>query len=428
MYASIIKMATLHEASRLDWDGKPKPFWGLVQQNGPWKTTPSDVKRSEMKDQPSIGGGKAAGGRQHAGHGEWLRVLTPYQIDATGPIVEPSSLAMRSVLTGPVDMKRQTKMGRVKHVLTLGARTPAQTGQKMGLSTKIEKPVSPLPSPALYGSEKVPVLEQIAPLLADHQVAETEEMKKNILSEELHRETPSKRKSSLSLGSIQKRQRTWGEFGKQVAAGTSGAALGFIIDNVPGAVIGAKKAWDYTAPDLEKDNITQLHVKVEEPKVTTFKPPHLDQGLSTELMKDIAKHEEGRIAERKSVMEKRKGSIMEGIVKKVKGVGKPGPSLLGKRKGSDVMEVKKKVARTIFKGPIHAEQHNIALKRKAEKQIMSEKFKQTKTKEPKKKLKVNTQDLGAPFVGRIKTKGARAEKKSAPKKNDILPEERPKRR
>lgn len=123
-------MATLHESSRTDWDGKP--FWGLVQQDGPWRATKSDYERARMKDRISLGGGKAAGGRGHAGHGEWLSVFTPYQINATAAPPPPSGYAMRSVMMDSVDMKRQTKMGRVKTGLTLHARTPMQTGHKMG--------------------------------------------------------------------------------------------------------------------------------------------------------------------------------------------------------------------------------------------------------------------------------------------------------
>lgn len=116
--------------SNFDWNGKP--FWGLVQQNGPWASTPDDRKRASMKDIATIGGGIGAGGRAHAGNANFTQVMTPTQINATGAPPLPSGYAMRSVMMGPVDMKRKTKMGKVKTGLTLGARASEQTGHKMG--------------------------------------------------------------------------------------------------------------------------------------------------------------------------------------------------------------------------------------------------------------------------------------------------------
>lgn len=120
-------MATVRK-SNFDWAGKP--FWGLVQQNGPWATTVNDQKRASIKDIPTIGGGIGAGGRAHAGNANFEQVITPYQINATGPPPAPSEYAKRSVVMGPVDMKRATKMGSTKMKLTLGARL--RMGSKMG--------------------------------------------------------------------------------------------------------------------------------------------------------------------------------------------------------------------------------------------------------------------------------------------------------
>jgi len=122
-------MATVRK-SNFDWNGKP--FWGLVQQNGPWESTPGDRQRASMKDIPTIGGGIGVGGRGHAGNANFTQIMTPYQINATGAPPSPSGYAMRSVMMGPVDMKRRTKMGKVKTGLTLAARESEQTGHKMG--------------------------------------------------------------------------------------------------------------------------------------------------------------------------------------------------------------------------------------------------------------------------------------------------------
>ena len=122
-------MATVRK-SNVDWSGKP--FWGLVQQNGPWATTPTDIKRANMKDVATIGGGIGVGGRGHAGHSTFASFINPYQVNATGAPPAPSGYALPTVMMGSVDMKRSTKTGKVKQGLTLAARTPMQTGHKMG--------------------------------------------------------------------------------------------------------------------------------------------------------------------------------------------------------------------------------------------------------------------------------------------------------
>jgi hypothetical protein len=122
-------MATVRR-SNFDWNGQP--YWGLVQQNGPWSSTPGDIKRANEKDIPAFGGGIGVGGKKHAGHSIFESFMTPYQINATGAPPSPSGYARPTVMMGPVDMKRATKMGRAKQGLTLAARTPLQTGYKMG--------------------------------------------------------------------------------------------------------------------------------------------------------------------------------------------------------------------------------------------------------------------------------------------------------
>jgi len=120
-----------------------KPFWGLVVQKGPWKSTATDIARAREKDKPSVGGGIPLGGRGHAGHAEFKSVMTPYQIDATGSTLNPSDFAMRSAETAPYMKRQGTRGGVIKTGLTLGARTPLQTGHKMGtapLEMMVENP------------------------------------------------------------------------------------------------------------------------------------------------------------------------------------------------------------------------------------------------------------------------------------------------
>lgn len=54
-----------------------EPFWGLVQQRGPWHQTANDVRQARMKDVDWVGGGVPTGGRAHAGNGLWRSVINP---------------------------------------------------------------------------------------------------------------------------------------------------------------------------------------------------------------------------------------------------------------------------------------------------------------------------------------------------------------
>lgn len=293
-----------------------KPFWGLVEQAGPWKTTSSDKKRSQMKDHPSIGGGIPAGGRRHAGQGNWKSVSTPYQLDATPFIPNPSAYAMRSVVTGLVDMKRQTKMGRVKKGVTLAARTPLQSGEKMGMSTQTEniengqrlgtEAGEVLPDlftesvASEYGvdtstgeTQTVPVETSMAmtqtparPTMT--QISQTDRPSLGIQKTGLQSYKPRK-----GVQGTQTRERTFKELGTQVVGTAAASTLGFITMNVPGAMIAGKKTYDYLAPDLE--------MQVDVP---TYKPPPVDLSLSDKFMKSIYDYEEGVKQKRKQIMEK----------------------------------------------------------------------------------------------------------------------------
>ena len=49
-------------------------YWGLTQQDGPWKTTRQDKKNSAEKPKVARGGGVGVGGTVHAGNGNWVGV------------------------------------------------------------------------------------------------------------------------------------------------------------------------------------------------------------------------------------------------------------------------------------------------------------------------------------------------------------------
>jgi len=62
---------------------------------------------------------------------------------------------------------------------------------------------------------------------------------------DMYDERPAKRRKP--------RQRTWSEFGKQVAGGAAASTLGYIHGNLPTAIEAGTAAYEYLAPDLEMD-------------------------------------------------------------------------------------------------------------------------------------------------------------------------------
>ena len=298
------------EASMTSFGGNT--FWGLVQQKGPWQTTKSDKDRATQSKPNYGGGGTGAGGTGHAGNGNWLQVMTPNQLNGSAAPLKPSDYAMRSVMMSPVDMKKQTKMGRVKSKLTLGARTPFQTGHKMAM---------------------------------------------------IHEE---------------------------IRFDQAGQPKG----DVP----------------LYQESFYTSEMKQEQVPTFVPPPPNPDQLKASEIARDN---------ERKAVMDKRRGSFQlgpESSKRQQKGFGEVG--FKRKEQGKEE-DVEKKKPRTMFQGPLKAsEAPNKGSKRKAEMQIMSEKYKKLDTKKVTRrpKLKIRTQDVGKRFIER------KVEPKSRAKRFDQLPE------
>lgn len=314
-------MSTI-EASTTSWGGNT--FWGLVQQKGPWKTTRSDQERTSQSKPEYGGGGTGAGGTIHAGHGNWQQVMTPNQINGSSAPLQPSDYAMRSAVMGLVDMKKQTKMGRVKGKLTLASRAPFQTGHKM----------APYREEVRY-DQPGPIKVQV-PLYVQ-----------GSFISEIQKQTPT------------------------------------FVPPVPNP--DQKRASEIARDDERKDVMQKRSAEFQ-----VGPPPK--------------KHRENE-PERP----KRKGSLKEESKSKRQetGFGEVG----FKRKGEGSEGAKKK-SRTTFQGPLKPEEHNVSTKRKAETQLMSEKFKKINTKP---KLQINTKDIGKRFMEK------KAESKSAPKKFDELP-------
>ena len=359
-----IFMTTLNETSNTGWGGSP--YWGLVQQNGPWKTVPIDrIRARQGVGRPIVGGGIGAGGTRHAGHGNYEQVLTPYQVDGRGPVPDPSSYASRSVMT-PVEMKREQKMGIAKNGLTRHARTPFQTGHKMGSARaldimQIEAEIRPLDiMKHMEGS-----------LITEHRIKESPKDHANIL--QLHypvKEIPVAHFNPPHPSPDQSKA------SEQARADERKSVMSHIDMNPPtewqqvaSGIIGRKRGGaEFTARKGKKIKGTEK--------------PEKESSLGKR--KAPAEKEEKRKEQKTShVTQKRKGEKM--MSEKFKHAKKEESSELKKRKG----------------GP-----------------LMSEKFKQQKGAKP---AKISTSNLGPKFGA------GRAEKKSAPKKFDELPAVRPKR-
>lgn len=118
-------------------------FWGLVQQRGPWATTPQDRKNAHRKGVISIGGGIPAGGTVNAGHSIWASVTNlvpkPQNYPAPPP-PKPSKWAMASVvLKKKSSAGRKPNLGRQK---IKGVRGITGRGSAAAEQTKITQPTS----------------------------------------------------------------------------------------------------------------------------------------------------------------------------------------------------------------------------------------------------------------------------------------------
>ena len=317
-----IRMAAVNESSNMNWDGKP--FWGLVQQKGPWQSTRGDRARASMKDVPTIGGGNGVGGTRHAGHGNHAMFMTPYQINGTGAPPQPSPYAMRSVVMGSVDMKRQTKMGRVKNGLTLAARTPLQNGQKMGVSTRTEgvqheghtlgvgpdsppgappipnqlpdliqgSPVSDVSMHTASEAASIPPLEATGSFLTQHHLFEQASSTGNVLADQLSTVLRQRRDSDSSDSDVEGFDNMF-----------PGAGHG--PPTRPSISLGAARSSRSMSIDSyrEMGNFLNLAVRAEEPPITTFTPPRPDLTLSQHFLDEIAAYEEDEKERRKIMMD-----------------------------------------------------------------------------------------------------------------------------
>jgi hypothetical protein len=178
---------------------------------------------------------------------------------------------------------------------------------------------------------------------------------------------------------------------------------------------------------------TSFGSEIKQEPVPTFVPPQPDpdQRRASEIARDDERiavmngMEDDNLLQRWSALRsetvripKRRGSFQLGpgmTKRQEKGFGEVG----FKRKEHEGERGQTKKPRTLFQGPLKSEEPSAtSIKRKAETQIMSEKFKKMDTKKVvrKPKLKIQTENIGKRFMEK------KAEKGSRPKKSDQLPE------
>lgn len=96
---------------------KAGPFWGLVEQKGPWKSTKTDVERSHrVKPSKNTGGGIPIGGIKNAGHASWYASIHPKNdVAVLPPPPKPSRYVQKSIIQNNVSLPQKVTTGRVVH-------------------------------------------------------------------------------------------------------------------------------------------------------------------------------------------------------------------------------------------------------------------------------------------------------------------------
>lgn len=384
-------------------------FWGLVQQKGPWKSTASDRERAKQSSRPTVGGGIPAGGTKHAGFAGYEQTMTPYQMDARG--APPKPLLYHS---GKHHQSKGMVGGIRSTVAPVASRTRPfyvgeDAGSVSGLPVGYAFPNTPQgvryeeddesSSDEDFTMVDYPALPQTFGL-TEHRLEEAAEAP--VKEEQVLPPMESKPTVGVTRRPREKTRMHPYEKGHKASGRAETIREG-------------------------KDNILQLTSPVEQVPVTTFKPPRFDQ------IHEIKKVTQKAIADERAFDRKRRSStdlVPEsgekkkkvpfsdlGTKRKMEGES-AGPSKKGKQAFSALGEKRK--GKALEKG--EEKKTKITSSSKvtlpvAEKEKKKVSFK--KTIKPLPKLK--TVDLPPP-TQRLKVPGARAEKKSAPKKKDQLPE------
>jgi len=349
-----------------------RAFWGLVVQKGPWKSTYGDYLRAHEVPGGAIGGGIPVGG---TGEGKRDSVMTPYQQNGKNPLPDPSEFATQSIVRpgeswfikkSQPGMKLPTPLKAALTIKHSKERDYEDISHEKGLEPNI-----PPPPPDLSST-----------FLTEDRLLTT------------------RKKGKLS-----------------------------VVTNVE----------MLPSPTMDVDTPTlPHHVRIHDAVVPTYTPPSLDLG-------DMF-HKEAASLKRKAEIE------LEDQSKKMKSMKGPlpskietGPSLPYSRQSSIVH---KNVHRMETKSmPKTSDEFPLNIKRKAGEETMESKKKakvdtlkrkrEDESRERAKKgklmvkskpdLSIQTTKLPPSKQSSTKVAGVRAERKSAPKKEDRLPVPRPRR-
>lgn len=413
-------------------------FWGLVQQKGPWKSTPADKRNASLslKNRSIMsGGGIGAGGTRHAGNGNWASTTTPADRDAWKAPPPPSKYATRSIMT-PAGYSRKPVAGGIRGAptpMSLGRMKPDDVGKagmpgfvpplggypkegegyRLGSGDSGDEssgdeemsitPVDQKPTPSSFGmsehrmeeamkqAETVDVKEE--KMDVDDKVVETLPYTGGVK----RRGGPLQKVRRNPIGKKEMKSMTKDEKGPQ------GNYLKSILEYLM-PVKQETKPTPFVPPKYNQVTETAKASTIKSPAVTATVPgafPSASSGPATEVLE---------------IPGKKRKSENESAVKKEKLMAKPRPLRI-KYKPSKQEEVKR--------GPVPQIVAPRGTKRKSEKEN-TERMKKGRLMVPQKRvkpsLKVETRNLPPSAQSSTKAKGVRYERKSAPGKESNIPD------
>lgn len=135
-------------------------FWGLTQQDGPWKNTAQDVKNLRQSKTKVNGGGIGVGGTLHAGHGNYESSTSIYQQNGRLPPPKMSRFASRSVIVKEKIFYPKPRPGVSQQVTVVAGGRP-EAAYKMSSRTTVE-PSASLNDEIPLGGEEEPTETEIS--------------------------------------------------------------------------------------------------------------------------------------------------------------------------------------------------------------------------------------------------------------------------
>ena len=121
-----------------------QPFWGLVEQVGPWTTTSADNARSSMGQPLWRGGGVDGGGTSHPFHGSWFREANKPALDKDRYVTNRAEIFPSVILKSRGSKRRPGRSTPLNIDLRVGTSvkqpTPARA-QDLPSSKTVDQPI-----------------------------------------------------------------------------------------------------------------------------------------------------------------------------------------------------------------------------------------------------------------------------------------------